>query len=58
MNSIAVLNPKSDIESIILIKGNQGAHVRTLKQKLAKVLGETARLFPSLGSGDAFDNDT
>ena len=58
MNSIAVLNPKSDIESIILIKGNRGAHVRTLKQELAKVLGETARLFPSLGSGDAFDNDT
>jgi len=58
MNSIAMLNPKSDIESIILIKGNQGVHVKTLKQQLDKALGATAKLFPTLASGDVFDNDT
>lgn len=48
----------SDIQQIILTKGNTSAKVAALKQALKRELGDRASAFPGLDNGNSFDADT
>lgn len=41
--------------TLLLVKGNSGNDVATLRKRLAGVLGDDARDFPGLATGDVFD---
>ena len=43
---------------MLLVKGDEGAAVKSLKARLAAELGADAAAFPGLGSGALFDADT
>ncbi len=43
---------------VLLMRGNAGSEVATLKVALRNILGSTASAYPGLNSGDEFDADT
>ena len=45
-------------KTVVLMRGNKGTDVATLKQALSKALGDRASAFPGLSAGNEFNADT